>query len=261
MFSECWTSPVTHSICLHVSARSADFTVQSGIFNPPGQQHLNPMCQTHTQTLLQKTGDDYFKQTKILLSWKWKSQIPKSITHKNPPALPFLPIRTVCDFSGFQDFNTTFFSPPIQPSLALGYGDMICILSYAEESAWTRPSREKVTFFFREAFPQNIQISGEPGGWHVAFIISGGPRCPRIVSSGFLLHTCGRDFLSLCFPHSRLRWRHRGFNKESDVTIGLWSQVNTPLDLTSFLFFNAEKALEEIYRLCRMKKDCWKFYL
>lgn len=109
MFSECWTSPVTHSICLHVSARSADFTVQSGIFNPPGQQHLNPMCQTHTQTLLQKSGDDYFKQTKFLLSWKWKSQIPKSITHKNPPALPFLPIRTACDFSWFQDFNTTFF--------------------------------------------------------------------------------------------------------------------------------------------------------
>lgn len=39
------------------------------------------------------------------------------------------------DFSGFQDFNTTFsFFSPIQPSLALGYGDKICILSYVEES-------------------------------------------------------------------------------------------------------------------------------
>lgn len=109
--------------------------------------------------------------------------------------------------------------------------------------------------FFGKHFPRIYRSAGNLGNG------SGGPRCPRIVSSGFLPHTCGRDFLSLCFPPSRLRWRHRGFNKESDVTIGLWSQVNTPLDLTSFLFFNAEKALEEICRLCRMKKDCWKFYL
>lgn len=256
MFSECWTSPVTHSICLHVSARSADFTVQSGIFNPPGQQHLNPMCQTHTQTLLQKSGDDYFKQTKFLLSWKWKSQIPKSITHKNPPALPFLPIRTACDFSWFQDFNTTFFFFPQYslPWLLVMVTRYVFWVMRRSLHEHVLPEKKWLSFFGKH-FPRIYRSAGNLGNG------SGGPRCPRIVSSGFLPHTCGRDFLSLCFPPSRLRWRHRGFNKESDVTIGLWSQVNTPLDLTSFLFFNAEKALEEICRLCRMKKDCWKFYL
>lgn len=131
-------------------------------------------------------------------------------------------------------------------------------MSYVDESEWTHPSRVKVLCFFGRHFPPNVQISREFGEWHKAFIISSGPKGSAVVSSGFLPHTCGcyQSRISfLCFSHSRLRWRHRRFNKESHVTIGLWSQVIIPLDLGifSFLFFNVERVLQEVCMLCRIK--------
>ena len=104
------------------------------------------------------------------------------------------------------------------------------------------PEKPLLSFlFFGKHFPPVHRSAGNLGN-SAAFIVSSGSKCG--VCSCFLpdiCRCCGQPrMLFLCFPHSRLRRRNGGFNKESEVTTGLWSPVIM--------------SLQEICRLCRMEK-------
>lgn len=148
----------------------------------------NPMCYTHIQISLQKSWDDYFKQTIIFTKLKIKSQVLKSITPIKIPQhwLLYAPelwfwiyfmISAQLFFVVFFFFNTNF------SGSWLWCNEERYFMSYVAESGWAHFSRERgVTFLFfpRKHFPKTQESAGtsrrEIGKQHTAFTIRSRPE-------------------------------------------------------------------------------------
>lgn len=149
------------------------------------------MRYTHSQILLHKSRDDYFKYTRIFTKLQIKSQILKKhyIHKKNPPGLTLICIRTVI-LDLFHDFNTVVLS--IQISLFLVYGDIeLCGPQVSVDIPPQNTSlHRKISHFFFEmgrAFPKIWKgQQGIPRGFwkcHVNHQWSKGPLAKSVPAS------------------------------------------------------------------------------
>lgn len=180
MFSECWTCLVTHSICLHPSARYADFTVQSGIFNPPCQQLIPCVALTFKYCSI-RAEMTILSAQEFLLSWKLRAKFEKNITHIKIPQFWLWYASELWFWIYYVISTLLFFS--IQISLFLGCGDneemYLWIMWTTDEPGWNASFLGK-----RNHFGGSIPKiwGGQQGSprwfwkWPIVFITSSGAK-------------------------------------------------------------------------------------